>query len=170
MGPSGSDCCATCWFNVENEGSGSDYTQSNQSSYCSIRDFTINNPDYTYCANHPYRSPEQLSVPIGPVFIGEHHNRRMWLPSMDGEAIRATLLDLLQSIEETPRSYYHLGMARDDVVIWQLGEFKDARAIPDLERIASFDPTAEHDDVLRTNRAFTVGLAKQALKKIRKRK
>lgn len=60
-------------------------------------------------------------------------------------------------------------MAREDVVIWQLGEFKETRAIPDLERIAHFDPATQTDDVLRSNRAITVGLAKQALKKIRKR-
>lgn len=166
----GSDCCATCWFNVENQSSGTDYTQASRNPYCTIRDFEIDDPEHTFCTNHPYRSPEQLTVPLGPVFIGELQARRMWLPSTDNETVRIKLLELLRTIEEKPRSYYHLGMPRDDVIIWQLGEFQETRAIPDLERIAHFDPTTEPDDVLRTNRAITVGLAKQALRKIRKRK
>jgi hypothetical protein len=72
--------------------------------FCSIRNLSIDNPFYTYCANHPHRRPERDAIPIGPVFVGEH--REEWQDSPDTEEVRAHLLELLSVIPEQPQTEY----------------------------------------------------------------
>lgn len=164
----GSDCCGTCWFNAKNRGEpGYGHADSREPDHCMIRDLPIKNAFYTYCANHPHRNPNRLTVPIGPVFTGDsNYNRELWQPSPDTETIREALLELLGQIPEEPQPEYPFGAYIDDVVVWQLGEFRERRAIPDLQRIAAFDPETIGGSPLPRDRSKTVNLAREALAKI----
>ena len=57
----GSDCCGTCWFNRRNRGE-KGYNRADDidvEALCEIRDVLIENPFWTYCANHPHRRPQR---------------------------------------------------------------------------------------------------------------
>ena len=164
----GSDCCGTCWFNAKNEGqAGSGHASRSEPSFCQIRDTAIERPFYTYCANHPHRSPERLETPLGPIMTGDAEgNRQVWQPSPDTDEIRVALLAMLAAIEEAPPPEYPIGIHREDAIVWQLGEFRELRAVSDLERIAAFDPSAKGPGPFKPSRAPTVNAAKDALAKI----
>lgn len=161
----GSDCCGTCWFNKKNKDeAGYDHARAPESDFCTLRGILLEDPFYTYCGNHPHRRPERDPIPIGPVFVGME--RRLWQPSPDNEAIRQHLLSLLDKIEEQPRSEYPIGFYSDEVVVWQLGEFKESRAAGALRRIISFDPFSTETGPFGRTRQSLVNLAQEALKKI----
>src|SRR5215510_11637965 len=98
----GSDCCGTCWFNVNKVEAG--YSHPDDTGFCSIRNLSIDDPFWTYCANHPKRRPERDSIPIGPVFTGS--DRELWRDSPDTEEIREHLLALLAAMTERPLREY----------------------------------------------------------------
>lgn len=145
----GSDCCMTCWFNRSNRGKrGYRHRDRSIPPSCEIRDLEIEDPAYTYCANHPHRRPDRDPVPIGPVLRhggwgdrGEHHPRYVWRPSPDSEEIRRHLLALLGSLfEQMSRDTYPLGIGLGETIVWQLGEFRERRALKDLTWIRDHDP------------------------------
>ena len=103
-------------------------------------------------------------VAVGPTFVGE--DREIWKDSPDTEDVRMHLLDLLVRMREQPDEEYPIGIYRDEVVLWQLGEFREQRAIHDLERIASFDPRASADEPFRRSRDSLVKAAEEALMKM----
>jgi len=164
----GSDCCASCWFNSLNEGQRR-YMHGMHGDHapvsCAIRNLAIENPFYTYCANHPKRTQTKLTVPIGPVFVYSAGQRFVWKLSPDTEEIRLKLLELLKNIGEEPKQEYRHGYYLDEVVIFQLAEFRERRAVEDLERIAKFDAIPSGHSIFRDN-VRTVTLAKQALERI----
>jgi hypothetical protein len=161
----GSDCCGTCWFNARNKGeAGYDHANDPESAHCTIRGLPIEIPFYTYCGNHPHRRPERDPIPIGPVFTGEE--RTVWTPSPDTEEIRQHLLALLAQIVERPRSEYPIGVYLDELVVCQLGEFREKRAVEGLSRIASFDPGSAETGAFGRTRLSLVPLAVEALYKI----
>ena len=164
----GSDCCGTCWFNLKNKGqAGYDHACDSEPALCTIRDITIETPFYTYCGNHPRRRPERDSIPIGPVYIGNSSGaRKLWKPSPDTEEIRQHLLLLLDKMEEQPSSEYPIGIYTDEVVVWQLGEFRETRALKRLKQIALFRPDFEEKGPFRRTREGLVQLAHEALGKI----
>lgn len=164
----GSDCCATCWFNAKNKGeAGWDHLDDQKSAFCVIRQLAVDNPFYTYCGNHPHRRPEKDPVPIGPVYTGDSFgNREFWKPSPDTEEVRRHLLDLLERMKEQPRTEYPLGIYGDEIVVWQLGEFREKRAVEGLKRIAAFDPGAIAFDPFGHDRKGLVKAACEALAKI----
>jgi hypothetical protein len=164
----GSDCCGTCWFNARNQGqAGFRHADDSIPAHCTIRDLPIESPFYTYCGNHPHRCPERDPIPIGPVFTGDSSGRReFWLPSPDTEEVRLHLLALLAAMLEQPATEYPIGIYRDEIVIWQLGEFREVRAIGELQRIASFDPDASEPGPFGRTRQRLVELAQEALDKI----
>lgn len=173
----GIDNCFTCWFNTRNKGEVNHaHTYYDGENFCSIRQLNIESePAYTYCANSPYNTSENLDasekiqVPIGGVYIhaSDLPRRALWQPAPDSEEIRQGLLTLLKKIEETPILYAgYIEMSWDDMVIFQLGEYREQRAVEELERIVRFNPEAEAPQGHR-NRQRTVLLAKEALKKIR---
>ena len=131
----GSDCCGTCWFNRTNQGE-RDWLRGSDRSippYCEIREVAIPNPFYTYCANHPRRREERDPIPIGPVTRhaggGMSNAREEWMPSPDSEEIRQHLLELLDGFSANiAKDYYPIGMGLVEVVIRQLGEFREKRA------------------------------------------
>lgn len=164
----GSDCCGTCWFNSKNKSQlGYDHTSGPEPDFCTIRRLKIEAPFYTYCGNHPHRRPEQDRIPIGPVFIGDSSgSRKLWKPSPDTEDIRQHLLSLISRMEEQPHPEYPIGTYTDEIVVWQLGEFREVQAVEPLRRVASFqaDPT-DAGPFGRTQQGL-VRLAQEALEKI----
>jgi hypothetical protein len=164
----GSDCCGTCWYNAKNRGeAGYAHMDDSESPFCVIRDLAIEVPFYTYCANHPHRRPERDPIPIGPVLTGDSFGQReLWQPSPDTEQIRTHLLALLQGISELPRSEYPIGAYLDEVVVWQLGVFRETRATEGLQRLVGFDPSSAETGPFGRTRSSLVALAEQALAKI----
>ena len=163
----GSDCCGTCWFNRSNDGARGYAGRRGKRvpPHCEIRDEPIEDPFWTYCANHSFRRPEKDRIPIGPILVAgglpdnPYHNpyypdnpyypygRVVWKLSPDTEEIRQHLLALLAEFETTT--------ADRRVVVWQLGEFREQRAVETMQRLV---------DELPEESAATV---RQALKRIR---
>ncbi len=152
----GSDCCGTCWFNRRNQGERDWLAHADESipPFCEIRDIEVEDPFYTYCANHPHRRPDRDTIPIGPVMRhgGWKEERRVedgqtilsscenpryvWKPSPDSEEIRQHLLNLLNSIfEHMSRDRYPIGAGLGETIIRQLGEFREERSVKYLEWI-----------------------------------
>lgn len=136
----GSDCCGTCWFNRKNR-DGGDQTESagrEEAAYCEIRDLEVEDPFYTYCANHPHRRPNRDPIPIGPVtrFAGSafSNEREPWMESPDTEEIRLHLLELLDGFfENVSADHYPIGAGLGEVIIRQLGDFRETRASEKLQ-------------------------------------
>ena len=143
----GSDCCATCWFNARNRGKRGIQLY-DEPHFCKIRNVAIENPGYTYCANHPHRRPEQDPIPIGPITgnvwtngSGLGSRREVLVPSPDTEEIRQHLLDLLASLfTVVAEDHYPIGDSVAHQVIWQLGEFRESRASQYLQWISENVP------------------------------
>lgn len=145
----GSDCCGTCWYNRVNEGKPG-YERPGQArgvaDYCEIRGLEIEDPFYTYCANHPHHMPEGGPIPIGPVFTGDSFGRReMWTPSPDSEEVRLALLNMLEGLAlVASRDNYPFTSPRiAEIVVWQLAQFRERRAEPILERLIERWPKAD---------------------------
>ena len=130
----GSDCCGTCWFNRANGGNaGYDHRDPSVEPYCEIRGVAIEDPFYTYCANHPHRRPDRDPIPMGPItrYAGDgmSNEREVWHPSPDSEEIREHLLEMLKGlVEHASDDRYPIGPSLAEVVIRQLGEFREERA------------------------------------------
>jgi len=106
-------------------------------------------------------------VPIGSVFTGDSSGaREFWKPSPDNEEVRQHLLALLGRVEERPDSEYPLGIYADEIVVWQLGEFREMRALEQLRRITSFLPDSAETGPFGRTRESLVRLAREALDKI----
>lgn len=163
----GSDCCATCWFNAKNEfPGGHEPTADSASAFCSIRCLPIDDPYYTYCCNHPHRRPDRDPIPIGPVFTGgSSGDREIWVASPDTEDVRKHLLILLSQIEEQPDTEYPIGIYTDEMVVWQLGEFREERAAIALRRVCGFNPSAAEAGPFQRTRESLIRLAQEALEK-----
>ena len=102
----------------------------------------IDNPSYTYCANHPHRRPDRDPIPIGPITRHQWNDgggtRVIWRHSPDTEEIRLHLLELLDGLfEHTARDRYPIGHSLAEAIISQLGQFKEQRADPRLEWISN---------------------------------
>ena len=167
MGHQFKDCCYTCWFNRKNrDRAGYPQSEIPEPAFCVLRDLPIRDPLTTFCANHPIRHPEKLSFPVGPVYrLDGWGVRRVWRPSPDSEAIRLQLLRLLEEMPCRPRSEYPFGVPFDEVVIWQLGQFKEERAADGLRRVLDFDSSSS-DEVFGLNRFMTIRTALEALRQL----
>lgn len=160
----GSDCCGTCWFNSRNQ---REAARTAAPAVCTIRNLVVASPFYTYCANHPHRRPDRDAIPIGPVYTGDHTGlRTLWQQSPDTEEVRQHLLDLLDAIAEPPATEYPMGIYTDEVVVWQLGEFREPRAVNGLRSVLAFDPSAAEAGPFGRTRAYLVHIAREALLKI----
>ena len=157
----GSDCCGNCPFNTRNEGRWRSHRLDIPGpQICTIRELPVRDEMHTYYANHPHRNCGRIEVPIGPVwsqYPDPTYYRQIRKLSPDREEVRVTLLALLKQVEETPH-WEPEGAYLDDTVIWQIGEFREGRAVDQLRRIAGFSPDME--------RWGTVQLAQRALEKI----
>ena len=150
----GSDCCGTCRFNMANaghrEGGPLPLMVGNIASHCEIRGLDIENPFYTYCANHQSRLERGLAVPLGPVYVHEwihvvnpdtgdqvpRSNRRLWVDAPDTEEVRAQLLRLLADPAMLSDGYPFYGKDLVNEVVDELERLRESRAIPILEKIA----------------------------------
>ena len=140
----GTDNCIWCRYNAKNMApSGTDDQE--HAEFCTLRGIPVNNGmGVNSCVNHLQHNRRGITTPIGPVFVSSMHMvwRYIAVPSSDSEEIRALLLSLLHEIQEEPSREYSNGYAyTPDVVIWQLGQFMEQRALDELWRIASFDKT-----------------------------
>lgn len=160
----GPECCGTCWFNRRNRGEPHGHQADNPlPPFCEIRDLAIEDPFYTYCANHPYVRCERDPIPIGPVTrhgergtnddVNGEIRRPIWKLSPDSEEIRQHLLTLLESFTDKigEDDWTPWPAALSDTMIWQLGEFREQRAVRGLERIRKHRYLREAGAV---NRAF----------------
>ena len=145
----GSDCCGTCWFNRANGGRrGSSRHDRSIASHCEIRDLAIENPFYTYCANHPYRLQKRVEVPLGPVHVHVDESyerdgvtyydsgRVVWKDAPDTEEVRNQLLQILEDPGDLSDGYPFYGTNLVRVVVDELERLREPRAIPILEHIA----------------------------------
>ena len=144
----GPECCGECWFNRANGGkSGAQNHNREIPSYCEIRQLEIQNPFYTYCANHAYLRPARDPIPIGPVTVHKaelvevepgrreyRHWREPWRQSSDTETVRRHLLSLLEDLAAGTDDSYVFARHVVPVVLAQLVEFREQRAVPILER------------------------------------
>lgn len=171
----GADCCMFCCFNRANEGRSGFGDEANalrtDEHFCEIREFDVTDlPHLTFCANHPHHL-RHIDVPVGPVWQcvrveGGGYVRARFKDSPDTEEIRATLVELLDGMPEVPAHPTWFGPVEqfDEVVIIQLREFGERRALPGLRRVAAFDPTAARaDDQPGYSRRRTVGRAVEAI-------
>ena len=166
----GSDCCGTCWFNAKNKGgTGYDHASDSGPDFCIIRELEIRDSFYTYCCNHPHRRPDRDPIPIGPVFAGGDYSesRKIWRLSPDTEEIREHLLELLAAMKEKPQPEYPMGHYADEIVVWQLGEFREVRAADKLEAVAGFSRASTADGGFKRTRESLVAIALVALEKIK---
>ncbi len=170
----GSDNCAMCWFNSKNKGEAGPFHYNDPGEdYCEIRNVAIDIPFYTYCTNHPDRSPDRDPIPIGPIYVDKGKGRQPWQHSPDTESIRTHLLELLEKIQEQPRPEPPPSFLseqgtffRDEVVVWQLGNFKEKRALNDLKRLVEFDPAASVGEPIYRTRETLVEAAREAMANI----
>lgn len=150
----GSDCCGTCRFNTANaghrEGGRLPIMEGNIASHCEIRGLDIENPMYTYCANHPIRLKRGLAVPLGPVYVHEWvsvvnpktgnqglaSKRRVWIDAPDTEEVRAQLLHFLKEPALLSDGYPFQGKDLVHEMVDELERLRETRAIPILENIA----------------------------------
>lgn len=170
MPDGGSDCCGTCWFNERNKGeAGYAHADDAEPNVCTIRGLAIENAFWTYCLNHPHHRPNRDPIPIGPVFVAADENpyrRERWRASPGTAEIREHLLDLVAAIEEQPSYAYPVGTSCDEIVVWQLVEFRRQRAADDLRRIAAFSPDATAGPLGRSVERL-VAAAQEALTKLK---
>ena len=133
----GSDCCGTCWFNRANRGkTGSGNHDRSIPSHCGIRDLAIEDPFYTYCANHPYRRQKRVPTPLGPVYVYTGKGRAVWMHAPDTEEVRSQLLEHLENPANLTDAYPFFGKNLIRVVADECERLREPRAIPILERIA----------------------------------
>jgi hypothetical protein len=131
---------------------------------------------YTYCVNHPKHAHTRIEVPIGPVLKhstgGEPPaqvtpDRAVYLTSPDTPEIRDTLLSLLADAVEYQASEYPAMPSLAEAVIWQLGEFRESRAVPHLTRLLTVTPKYEENGSMTEHVKRLPWWAERALAKIR---
>lgn len=145
----GTDCCGFCWFNRTNRGrrNWSKHRDRSIPPHCEIRDIDLPDPAYTYCATPPHRRPFRDRIPIGPVMTGDAcGNRKLWLEVQDSPEIRQHHLDLLWDVVDgkPAKDWYPLGLSLLTVVVWQVGQWHERRAIPALEALVEKDTRYEN--------------------------
>jgi len=127
----------TIWVDKENC-SNCQYAVSNNK-FCYIRDIHIDNSIWTYCINHQRFNKNEISTPMGPVYNygPDHYDRDVIIKSPNTQLVKDTLLEEANKIKEVI-DYHSIDLLRDEVIIWQLGEFKEQYAILLLKRIERF--------------------------------
>ena len=140
----GTDNCLFCPYNATTMAA-TEAERRQRVGLCTLRNIPVNNGlGVNSCVNHPHHNQLGITIPIGPIFVSSVHMiwRHIAVTCPDSEEIRTLLLSLLHNIQEEPSEEYGNGKAyTPDIVIWQLGEFMEQRALDDLWRIAAFDQT-----------------------------
>lgn len=134
----GPDCCGTCWYNNANIVSGRRSTHPDQGHhFCTIRQFAIEVPFWTYCFNHRDWSPVGEPIPVGPVYRFGHgpdgEDGRYPVDELpDSEQVRMNLLRILQDFSDGSMKESAIPMK---VVLDHLEALGERRAIPILEAL-----------------------------------
>jgi len=161
--------CGTCWFNLGYKDVPGDYHAGEPMSYlCVIRKVEISDPFRAYCANHTHGVPLKVAMPIGPIYQDDAlENRKVWIPLEDTPENRLFHLECLRNLGKIAMAEYPLGKTIFGIIMGQVIEWRESRAIPFLRRIAGL-PTqrdnldkrpALHEDV-------TIEAATRALEKL----
>lgn len=134
--------------------------------YCTLRACEVDK--HWHCANHMKHNYVQTPIPIGPIMqsfdVGFHESSRMAVTeSLDTPTIRNELLRLLRCIEHRSTDEYPIGPAFDETVILELSTLKEARAIPDLQRIAQAWFDSNESQQVSGTRIDLVGAAVRGL-------
>ena len=142
--------------------------------FCFIREEVIENYCWTYCVNHPFFNKNAVITAMGPMYnYGPNHSeRRVIVKSPDNQAVKDGLLEQANKIKEVI-DYHVIDLERDEVIVWQLGEFREKRAIELLEKIQEFNEKVEVTppvQVANCTRKSLINMASQALEKITKNK
>ena len=148
------DNCGTCIYGVGGDGF---------SAVCSIRDVDIESLNWTYCINLPKYNKNDITVALGPVYkyAPDHYNRKVLIDSPDNQEVRGSLLIEASNIREV-LDYHYFDILRDEVIIWQLGEFKEKRAIELLENIQNFNEKIEVSRSFDSTTLSRISLIKSA--------
>lgn len=138
--------------------------------FCAIRDEHIENSCWTYCVNHPFFNKNDVTTTMGPMYryAPNHSRRTVIVNSPDNQAVKDSLLEQANKIKEVI-DYHVIDLERDEVIVWQLGEFRDKRAIELLKRIKLFNEkvtVSPPTDVANCTRKSLIEAATQALEKI----
>ena len=150
----GSDCCGECCYLGKRKVGDRNARDLPVRSFCTIREQIIEKPFYTYCANYSISPAEPDPIPIGPILRAVQDNpraadvglpvlgvpgRAFWRPSPDNETIRGYLLDLVAAVSNRNRTSRHFPASRAAAAaVWQLGEFREPRAVPGLRMIERY--------------------------------
>ena len=161
----GSDCCMNCRHNpAAREG----YRPENRSDvdYCELRAIQIHRRAYTYCLNNRSRVMHSgKEIPVGPAFETiSYGSRQVYVESPDTEEIRQFLLKWASHIVPSATPANDRSPQIDSMVVYQLGLFREKRAVPHLERIAGLTgsvPNGRHR--LIPEKHFLMNLARWAL-------
>ena len=135
----GAPVCALCWYYKDSK--------------CTIRDVPIYHQVDTLCLNHPAFMPDGNETPVGPVLWHlialhlRHWNplpENVWASSPDTEEVRIHLLRILENLDQVS-TRVRLGAASPigAIVIWQLLEFREQRAVPVLQRLSDHWPKVD---------------------------
>lgn len=165
----GTDNCHACWFNLRNKGfSGHGHPHENdpEPSFCRLRATPALSPAYVYCLNHCRSEETALDVAIGPRNESRYPDRIPVLHAPDSAEARRRLLEYLEAIPHGPSPASHSPIPVDEVVVWQLGEFREQRAIDGLNKVLSFQSSTAHEEDHRDWKSLKAA-AHAALKLIR---
>ena len=138
----GSDCCMNC---RHNPAAREHYRPLNRSDvdYCELRDIQVHRRAYTYCLNNRERIVSHgTEIPVGPAFEAfSGLRRRVYAESPDTEEIRQFFLEWISHVVPNATPAKSRAMDLDSMAIYQLGLFREKRAVPQLERIVHFANT-----------------------------
>ena len=132
----GAPVCALCWYFKDDR--------------CTIRGVPIRERQDTLCLNQQAFMPDGNETAVGPVLwhLIDLHLRKwkpepenVWEPSPDTEEVRLELLRLLENVDRV-NSRAWLASPIGPVIIWQLIEFQEQRAVPVLKRLIERHPEA----------------------------
>jgi hypothetical protein len=129
----------------------------------------IANPFWTYCSNHPHHNPNRVRIPVGPVFTvnDDNYGRHVCAPSPDTEEVRSGLLDLIRATTGESSRRYPGGYSLIEGAIRQLGEFRELRAVPELDSVRGLLAEPPPDDQpFGPDPRRLIALARQALVEI----
>ena len=112
----------------------------------------------------------KLALPIGPVYTGDSlGNRKIWIPLEDTPGNRHNHLELLRILSEVMPEEYPIGKPSLAVIIEQLVEWRESRAIPILQNIADLRIDKESPEGLAMPMEVSIKTARRALEELGKK-
>ena len=136
----------------------------NSTATCELRRLALRRPYQTFCANHHEIADMYRPRPVGPLFRKAPDGERLIdEPSPDNKAVRD---DLLQALNDFPGRDIARHIEFLEVIIWELGQFREIRAIAKLIELADWSHCNHRDTNQRTARRRLALMAQRALLEI----